>query len=108
MTEFDLGLRRSLWLRSLRRWALILGALWAFFELEGVPHIRWTDSSIRYRRPEVTYWSIFGSRPPLTTSSRSPLIVIFPLERPLIDHAMESALATWRWLTKKKRSSAHD
>ena len=87
--RMDLGLRRSLRWRRLRRWLVMLTLLALFVEFRGVPHFRLTDRS-RPRASQVDYWSPLGMR---QLGGGGPLIVLVPLDRSLTTYAREGVQA---------------
>ena len=85
----DLGLRRSLRWRRVRRWLLMLTLLALFVEFRGVPHFRLTDRS-RPRAVRIEYWSPLGMRDVAGLGMRPPLIVLVRLDRSLWSYAQEA------------------
>ena len=86
----DLGLRRSLRWRRVRRWLLMLSLLALFVEFRGVPHFRLTDRS-RPRAVRIEYWSPLGVRREVAgLGTRPPLIVLVRLDRSLWSYAQEA------------------
>jgi hypothetical protein len=92
--EFDLGMRRSLRIRSFRRWIIMAGIVVAFLEFKGMPHVRLTDPARGYRADAIQYWSVTGTS--RYRGPHSPLIVLIPMERPVFDVATDTARALWR------------
>ena len=85
---FDLGLRRSMRWRTARRWLLMLGLTGFALDTYGLPHLRLSDPT-RLRGRPLTYWSVTGMRE--ARPANTPVIVLFPLERPVMDYVSDSA-----------------
>ncbi len=85
----DLGLRRSLRWRRVRRWLVMLTLLGLFVEFRGVPHFRLSDRS-RPRGGQVEYWSPLGVREMGEGGPTPPLIVLLRLDRSLWSYAREA------------------
>lgn len=92
--RMDLGLRRSLRWRRVRRWLVMLTLLALFVEFRGVPHFRLTDRS-RPRASQVDYWSPLGMRQLGGGGSKPPLIVLVLLDRSLTAYAREAGTALY-------------
>lgn len=92
--RMDLGLRRSLRWRRMRRWLVMLTLLALFVEIRGIPHFRLTDRS-RPQANQVDYWSPLGMRQIGGGGSKPPLIVLVPLDRSLTAYAREAGITLY-------------
>lgn len=83
--DMDLGLRRSLWLRGLRRIVVLALLLGAFVEVMGLPHVRLLDPERSRWHREPIYWSVTGWA--RFEGRNTPLLVLIPLRRSLQSYA---------------------
>lgn len=84
--KFDAGLHAAQRLRALRRWALLLIALAVFLETQGEPALRTSYVEQGGRVRSARYWCVTGERN-WSGGEVAPLIVLVPLERPLLSYA---------------------
>lgn len=94
--DLDLGLRRSMRWRRVRRWIVMASIVVAFLEFMGLPHLRLSVPG-SHSRGMPPYWSVTGMRH--VSVPHEPLIVLLPLERPLLESVSEAAAGAWAKLT---------
>lgn len=97
MSEYnalDLGLRRSLRLRTVRRWALLVVLLGTFVEYQGLLHVRLSFPG-QERAFTPDYWSLTGKR--RYAAPNAPLFALLPMERSVLSYASEGAREAWNW-----------
>jgi len=90
---FDLGLRRNLRNRKIRRWIIMVTIVVAFLDIKGMPHVRLTDPE-RTPRHAIQYWSVTGTRQ--FHGPNTPLIVLIPMEHSVFHTACAVAADLWR------------